>query len=124
MARKTRQRQAISDVFEGSTRPLSPREVLAAARKQIPQLGMATVYRAINKLLAEGWLKSVDLPGEAPRYELSGREHHHFFHCTDCGKAFEIECMGNKHFEAVNPEGFLLERHEVILYGKCRDCNR
>lgn len=120
--RDTQQRRTIRRVFEQAGRPLSPAEVLAAARLEIRGLGIATVYRTINTLLEERWLVSVDLPGEAPRYERSGKDHHHHFHCRRCGRVYEIEGCGLA-VDAAVPGGFRLEDHEVVLYGVCAACS-
>ena len=61
--RNTRQKQAIRDAFIEADRPLSPEEALAAAQRLYATLGIATVYRNIKSLLAEGWLEPVSLPG-------------------------------------------------------------
>jgi Fur family ferric uptake transcriptional regulator len=121
MERDTAQRRAIRDLFEAADRPLSPREVLDAARSDVPSLGIATVYRTLKALVEEGWLVPVDLPGDTPRYELSGKKHHHHFVCDACDRVYEVDgCPGN--LRAVVPPGFRLARHEVVLYGTCEDC--
>lgn len=121
MERHTRQRAAIERVFSETVRPLDPREVLAAARKFVPRMGIATVYRAINALVGEGRVTPVTLPGEHARYEAAGREHHHHFQCRRCHKVFELEgCSGD--FGTITPPGFRLDDHEVVLYGRCDAC--
>lgn len=121
MERHTRQRAAIDRVFAETRRPLDPHEVLAAARKYVPKLGIATVYRALKALAEEGRLVTVALPGDHTRYESAGLKHHHHFQCRRCHKVFELEgCSGN--FGVVMPPGFRLEDHEVVLYGRCDSC--
>ena len=51
MERSTRQRRAIRRVLLETRRPLSPREILELARKQVPSLGLATVYRILRALV-------------------------------------------------------------------------
>lgn len=122
MERKTNQRTAIREAFRAAARPLGPQEVLDAAQDEVPSLGIATVYRNIKALIEEGWLQTVDLPGEAARYELADIGHHHHFHCKSCGKVFDIEgCPGK--LQAMLPEGFELDDHEIVLYGRCADCS-
>lgn len=121
MERKTRQREAIWLAFERASRPLGPLEILDAAQRDVPRLGLATVYRNIKALIGEGRLRVVELPGSADRYEVAGKDHHHHFHCRACDGVFEVEtCPGD--FEAVTPVGFHLEKHEVTLYGICESC--
>lgn len=122
MDRNTRQRQAIRKVFAETDRPLGPHEVLHAAQMYIPGLGIATVYRTLKAFMAEGWIVSVELPGEPQRYEIAGKSHHHHFRCRACDRVFEIDgCLTN--LTCLTPRGFQLERHEVVLYGTCDVCS-
>lgn len=121
MQRDTRQRRAIRRAFEEAGHPLSPQELLDLAQEEVRSLGIATVYRNIRALQDDGWLETVELPGEPPRYEVAGKAHHHHFHCRDCDRVFEVEgCPGN--IQAITPNGFKLERHEFVLYGLCDAC--
>lgn len=119
--RDTAQRRAIRAAFAGTPRPLSPLEVLEGAQADLPGLGVATVYRALKMLTEEGWLVTVEIPGEPARYEIAGKPHHHHFHCRACGQVFEVEgCPRN--IRTLTPAGFELEDHEIVLYGRCAGC--
>lgn len=121
MDRNTRQRSAIRTALEAARRPLSPQEVLDRARGKVPSLGIATVYRALNSLEREGWIIPVQIPGDPTRYEVSGKQHHHHFRCRACGRVFEVQgCPGN--IDHLAPDGFVLENHEVLLFGLCAEC--
>jgi Fur family ferric uptake transcriptional regulator len=119
--RQTRQRSAIREAFLASDRPLSPQEVLDDARRRAPGLGLATVYRHLKSMVEESFLVAVELPGQSPRYELSGKRHHHHFHCRCCGRLFDIPgCPGP--LAGAAPAGFRVEDHEITLYGRCAEC--
>ena len=119
--RKTKQRQIIREVLEGAGRPLSASEVAKLARVEVANIGTATVYRAINKLLEDGFLVPVEIPAEPSRYEVAGLHHHHHFYCRKCKKVFDVDgCPSD--FSAFTPKGFTLDADEVILYGRCEDC--
>jgi Fur family transcriptional regulator, ferric uptake regulator len=119
--RHTSQRSAIREAFACTPRPLGPGEVLTLAKKSVPGLGIATVYRNLSALVKVGWLVPVAMPGEPPRYERAGKGHHHHFHCRRCGGVFEIEgCPGKLH--RLVPRGFKLESHELLLAGLCERC--
>lgn len=121
MERNTRQRAAILDAISRAGRPLLPREVLQSAQRALPGLGIATVYRNLKALLAEGQLKVVDLPGENPRFEVAGGQHHHHFQCTRCQRVFDVDaCPGD--LSGLAPPGFAVEHHDLTLYGRCKDC--
>lgn len=119
--RNTRQRAAIEMAFDKVHRPLSPSEVSDLARKSVPNLGMATVYRALNEMVEEGSLRPVDLPGQSPRYEKSGLHHHHHFHCNVCDRVYDMDgCFLKSDIQL--PAGFIVEDHDITLTGRCPDC--
>jgi Fur family ferric uptake transcriptional regulator len=119
--RQTTQKAAILRAFENDDRPLSPQEVLDAARAEVPALGIATVYRTIKSFLEDGVVTAVGLPDSPPRYELSGKAHHHHFQCRYCDKVYEIfACSGG--IKGLTPDGFTMEDHEIMLFGKCAEC--
>lgn len=120
-ARRTRQRHAIRLALERAGRPLTAAEVRRQAGRHHHGLGIATVYRTLNALVAEGFLVTVRLPGEGWRFELAGKGHHHHFQCRDCGQAFELAGCP-RGLAALAPSGFLVESHEVVLYGRCASC--
>ena len=123
LSRNTRQRNAIREVFQNSDGPLGPEEVMAAAQKLADGIGIATVYRTIKAFVEEGWLVAVPLPGMPPRYEVSGKAHHHHFQCDQCGTLFEVEGCVNTTAMKV-PRGFKVTGHEIMLYGQCAECGR
>jgi Fur family ferric uptake transcriptional regulator len=121
MERGTRQRDAIKSVIQASKRPLSPGEVLEAARSAVNALGLATVYRTLKLLVAEGTVQVITLPGESPRYEIAESAHHHHFQCNGCRRVYDVPgCPGDLHRLA--PLGFTVEHHDLTLYGRCADC--
>lgn len=121
MQRDTSQRRAIRQVFQESGRPMGPQEVLNGAKSIIPKIGIATVYRTLNSLVEEGWLVTVDLPGKSTVYEISGKTHHHHFHCRECGRVYEVEGCPTDLMKML-PNGYKLEGHEIVLYGVCKKC--
>jgi Fur family transcriptional regulator, ferric uptake regulator len=121
--RNTQQRREIREVFEQNDRPLGADEVLELAQEKIPGLGMATVYRTIKALLAEGWLVPVEVPGAPPRYEVRGKAHHHHFHCLKCLRLFELQgCL--EQLGKMIPPAFRAVDHVVLIYGFCAGCDR
>ncbi len=121
MERKTKQKDAIWQVFEEADRPLSPQEALAACKESVSGIGSATVYRAINDFVSKKKLVPVEIPGGGARYEVMGKAHHHHFLCRDCDRLFEVESCHGK-IDVGTPKGFKTERHEVILHGLCMEC--
>lgn len=121
--RQTRQRQAIHDAIADAHHPVTPRDILDRAQGRVAGLGLATVYRTLKMLAEAGVVRAVEIPGESPRYELAGKAHHHHFCCRVCGKVYEVEgCPGD--FADLTPPKFVLEGHELVLFGRCAACAR
>lgn len=125
MKRSTRQRSAIRAAIEIAGRPLLPHEVLEAAQTDVPALGIATVYRNLRLLLEDGVIQVVNLPGDNPRYEpaQAAHSHHHHFQCRACDRVFDIhDCPED--VDRLAPKGFVVQAHELTLYGICADCGQ
>jgi Fur family transcriptional regulator, ferric uptake regulator len=121
MERDTRQRSAIRNAIDGAERPLSPPEILAIAQTAVPHMSLATVYRNLKVMQEDGSIAPVWLPGESARFEAKHLEHHHHFRCNRCERVFDIHgCAGNALHTV--PRGFIVERHELTLYGLCQEC--
>jgi Fur family transcriptional regulator, ferric uptake regulator len=121
MERSTRQKRAIEAVLEKHKNPLTASEIQRLAVKEVPGLGIATVYRSLKALTNDGRVVSVEIPGQIPRYERADKGHHHHFLCRMCGEVFELErCFAP--IKTMAPRGFRVEDHEIILYGSCQAC--
>lgn len=117
----TQQKRVLSEVFERAERPLTPGEICEQARKELPAIGIATVYRAIKQFLEDGLIRAVEVPGAAPHYESAARHHHHFFLCQHCKRLFDlVGCV--RGVKSLAPEGFRVTQHEIVLYGQCAGC--
>ena len=114
-------REVLGDVIASADRPMTPREVFAVAKKTIPSLGIATVYRAIRQFVREGQVRQIEIQGAPPHYENAGKNHHHFFFCVHCGRLFDAPgCV--RGLSGLAPSGFQVRRHEIVLYGDCAAC--
>ena len=120
--RQTRQRTAIRAAIDEAARPLSPEEVLDAAKPTVPSLSIATVYRALRTLQESGFIRPVAIPDQPPRYERAGLDHHHHFFCRECDRVFDVPgCPSN--VENLAPKGFTVDGHDIVLFGTCRGCD-
>jgi Fur family ferric uptake transcriptional regulator len=119
--RSTRQRRAIAKALEDAGRPVTPEELLVLAGREVPRLGIATVYRAIRDLRAEGSVVAVEVAGHPTCFESAHHGHHHHFHCRLCRTVFEVHACASD-IAAMAPKGFRLEDHEIVLRGLCSDC--
>jgi Fur family transcriptional regulator, ferric uptake regulator len=121
MKRNTSQRSAIKEVILGHDRPLTIEEILHAGRQMVGSLNQATVYRNLKRMVEIGWLKQISHPVLGALYERTGKAHHHHFHCHSCNRVYELPgCALNE--GELAPDGFVIEDHEVFLFGVCPSC--
>lgn len=119
--RSTRQRRAIAQALAAAGRPVTPEELQALAGREVPRLGIATVYRTLKDLKTAGEVVLVEVPGHPTCYESAHHGHHHHFHCRVCRTVFEVHACAAD-ISAMAPKGFRLEGHEIILRGLCAEC--
>ena len=123
MDRKTRQRKAIETAIAQAAGPVMPGDILRVAIKEVKTMNLSTVYRTLGRMVEEGVIVPVQLPGEPVRYELSeaAAAHHHHFQCTQCDAVYDVAgCVPG--LKGLLPSGFKLSRHDITLYGTCRKC--
>lgn len=93
------------------------------------KLGIATLYRAVNRLEADGVLVRV-VNGSVSKtsYKYTGADNSvrsiHRVFCTSCGKTAEL---GLKFTEKIDMSvsdttGFSISDHQMMFYGLCSDC--
>jgi Fur family transcriptional regulator, ferric uptake regulator len=117
----TRQKLILGELFNSALRPLTAQEVCRQAKRRLPSLGLATVYRALRQFVSEGAIRVVQIPGVPPHYESAARNHHHFFLCQGCKQLFDlVGCV--RGLTTLVPDGFRVRHHEIVLYGQCADC--
>jgi Fur family transcriptional regulator, ferric uptake regulator len=104
-------------------RPLRVDEILQIGRKTVESLNQATIYRNLKSLVEMGWLKTIHHPDLGVFYERTEKGHHHHFHCHACDRLFEIPGCALRKKESA-PPGFVVERHEVFLFGMCSSCRQ
>jgi Fur family transcriptional regulator, ferric uptake regulator len=96
--------------------------------RRLPEVGRATVYRALDQLESLGLVQKVDLAGEAAGYERVDPEGHHHHHivCERCGRvvAFEDEGLERAIVALAKRPDFKVSSHEVTLRGECSRCGR
>lgn len=90
------------------------------ASHELPRLGLATVYRALDQLWRSREVVLADMPGDERRYEGAGQAHHHPFRCSGCDQVYDLEiCPVGIPGGTTLPGGYEVSGHELTLYGRC-----
>jgi len=124
--RLTGQRKAVLEVMkENRGHHLSAEEVLLAAREKAPNIGIATVYRTLEKFSSIEILYKTTFDEGKYRYELSDRQlhqHHHVI-CPSCGSITEVdEDLLSSLEEHLEQQGYEVIDHQLKIYAYCPKC--
>ncbi|RYG70368.1 transcriptional repressor [bacterium] len=121
--RQTRQRDAILRVIADASGPLSVPEIHERAKVAHAGIGIATIYRTLKLLQENAQIQAVILPSGESRFEPVGHGHHEHFQCRKCNQVFDIHvCPLNLPRNTTLEGGFVVEDHELTLYGTCPLC--
>jgi Fur family transcriptional regulator, ferric uptake regulator len=124
MARKARISAAMVGLMRGGEHHAWTLEELQAGLARQGQVtDFSSVFRAAEKLAADGLARKLLLDDGRARFELVGGHHDHLF-CTRCHELVPVPCVIERDgFAALEREtGAAIHDHQVILSGLCRSC--
>src|SRR5688500_6482287 len=91
LARTTRQRQAIVDALDRAEGFRSAQELYEELKGRRIRVGLTTVYRTLQALVAAKSIDSLMTSEGETIYRRCGRsDHHHHLVCNRCGLSFEV----------------------------------
>ncbi len=98
-------------------------QIRDALSEQSPSISLATVYRNLEVLLAEGWVREVACEGGPARYDANLDPHHHFT-CECCGRITEVELATPRGLMSrlAGNHGLRATRVSITFYGLCDRC--
>jgi Fur family ferric uptake transcriptional regulator len=104
----------------------SAQEIHRALRAEGRAIGVASVYRSLEALHSLHLVQRFDAGHGEGRYEAvapSG-EHHHHVVCDDCERIlpFEDDELERAIHELAERVPYAIEGHDVVLHGRCPDC--
>jgi Fur family transcriptional regulator, stress-responsive regulator len=122
--RLTPQRRAIASGLDGAEVHLTAEEVLAAARRTVPEVSMATVYNTLNELVSLGEVRELRLGSGPTRYDPNAFLAHHHLLCAGCGVLHDVRPDGVSALRLARGEqrGFALSGVDVVFRGYCPAC--
>ena len=98
-------------------------EIYALARKGMPSLSLATVYRNLNQLAESGEIRKLEIPGGPERFDHRLHDHYHV-RCLKCGRVFDVDMPYQISLSQAlrDSRGFLIEEHDIVFKGLCPGC--
>ena len=119
-------RDAVISVLDRHDCAVSAQETSELLGREGLEVGIASVYRALETLHSLGLVRRLELGDGVARFEpaLPSGEHHHHVVCEVCGQVtpfhddgLEAAMLG---VEASLPHS--VSSHEVVIHGTCAGC--
>ncbi len=130
--RSSANRELVLEVLDNADRPLVIADIYErvsrlADKTSSDKLDQSTVYRIIELLSKEGFVKVVSLLEGYNRYELERGEqhHHHHFVCTECAGITPVhfdEQLDSSEKQIEKEEGVTITSHSLEFFGVCKSC--
>lgn len=124
----TKGAKIVLDALEQSGELSSAQDIYGRLRQNLDKApGLTTVYRALDSLVALGYVQAVDLGEGEKRYEVvSPGEHHHHLVCQKCGRSDHLDqCLVEDLEEAIRSKyKFQITSHVLEIFGFCSDCQK
>ncbi len=121
--RKTKQLEVVwHEVADDPSHPTAD-QIYERVRKQIPNISLGTVYRNLQKLVAEGQLQVLTL-GRTQHFDPLVDRHQHFI-CESCGRVYDVFVGEDEEIlpSSLRQRGFTVTSHQLAFYGECKSCS-
>ena len=116
----TKQKRLVLDIIESSHKHPTAEEVFFEARQQMPNIALGTVYRNLNALVDEGFVRRITLAWTPDRFDKTNCDHDHLV-CQKCGKPKDVVLSGIAE-EIKKNSGDDIVSYELNAYYICEAC--
>ena len=124
--RPTRQRLAVIETMSTFDDFRSAQEIHDLLAQRGDKVGLATVYRTLQRLADSGDVDMLRTEDGEAIYRRCSDSHHHHLVCRGCGRTVEVEGPTVERWtRAIAAEhGFTEVSHTLEIFGTCPDCAR
>ena len=122
--RPTRQRAAVEALLREADDFSSAQELHARLRAGGNSVGLATVYRTLQTMAADGELDVLRTDDGEAVYRRCSTGHHHHLVCRSCGATVEVEGPAVERWasQVSAAHGFTDVSHTLEIFGTCAGC--
>ncbi|MGA8217235.1 MAG: transcriptional repressor [Solirubrobacterales bacterium] len=119
-------RGAVVSLLGGQNCCLSAQEISQELHESGSEVGIASIYRALELLHTLGLVQRVEFGEGVARYEpvTPGGEHHHHAVCDSCGRVtpFEDERLEKQLERLAGNLKHSMSGHDLVIHGECSRC--
>ncbi len=122
--RPTRQRRAVVEAMASFEDFRSAQEIHDLLGQRGDPVGLATVYRTLQRLAEAGEVDVLRTEDGEAIYRRCSDSHHHHLVCRSCGATVEVEGPTvEKWTRAIAAEhDYAAISHTLEIFGTCREC--
>jgi Fur family peroxide stress response transcriptional regulator len=122
---RSKQRDAIVRVLRNTTSHPTAERVYEQVKKELPGVGLATIYRNLRLLSEAGEIAEIATKAGTNHFDGNAEQHYHF-RCDRCGSIHDLDEPVDKAIEdrVATKTGFIVTGHYVELGGLCLSCQR
>ncbi|GAB3259643.1 Fur family transcriptional regulator [Nocardioides dilutus] len=123
--RPTRQRLAVAEVLASFDDFRSAQDIHELLAQRGDGVGLATVYRTLQKLAEAGEVDMLRTEDGEAIYRRCSDSHHHHLVCRDCGRTVEVEGPAVERWtrSIAAEHGYAQVSHTLEIFGTCPDCS-
>lgn len=123
--RATRQRSAVAAALDETEEFLSAQDLHSLLRRRGENIGLTTVYRALQSMADAGEVDVLRQTDGEAAYRRCSTGHHHHLVCRRCGRTVEVEGPAVETWadRVAAEHGFRDVEHTVEVFGTCADCS-
>ncbi len=127
--RSSKQRDLIFQILKDNDIHPTADWIYGEAKRFMPTIGVATVYRNLNLLVELGEVERISIPGEQDRFDVIKGEHYHL-KCKRCGSITDLTPVGEGKMEALRDaigeafgiDGSVVELPRTFFTECCSTC--
>ncbi|MCK4538804.1 MAG: transcriptional repressor [Candidatus Krumholzibacteria bacterium] len=123
MIKRSRPKDEILRILSVPDHHPTTEEIFAEVKSLLPDTGIATVYRNLEKLTSSGMIIKLERGSGSSRYDGNLVKHDHCV-CKICGKTSDVwlnHGLGDKDLSDVVP-GFEVSDYTLEFFGVCGEC--
>lgn len=123
MRKPSAQKRAILEELRRVTTHPTADELFMMVRKRIPKISLGTVYRNLDRLVAEGEIQKIATGEGITRFDGTPSPHYHI-RCIRCGRVDDVSMGYDSGLDQALQErsGYAVMGHSIEFKGVCPEC--
>jgi Fur family transcriptional regulator, peroxide stress response regulator len=125
MSKRSKQREAIIRILKNTASHPSAEWIYEQVKKEIPDIGLATVYRNLRLLKKSGDVLEMHTTNDTARFDGCTANHYHFC-CDRCGQILDLDEPVDTSIDSriARKTGLKILGHSLVFSGLCPDCQQ